>query len=199
MYAPKNLSILEGMDVYLIDQILKGRYIPGQRILDAGVGGGRNLNWFVQTGFDIHACDIDAEHQMLLAERYPNTQIPWSTCDVARLDYSDHYFEHTICNAVLHFAQDHEHHAKMLTELYRVTKLMGTMFIRSCSNIGLPTYIDLGHGHYRLPDESERYLLTAEIIEEFRTQYGLEFLEPIRSVNVSNQRVMTTLMLLKLP
>jgi tellurite methyltransferase len=199
MYAPKNLSMLEGMDLYLIDQILKGRYIPGQRLLDAGVGGGRNLNWFVNTGFEIHACDIDAVRQSLLAERYPNKGIQWSTCDLARLEYPDNYVDHTFCNAVLHFARNYEHHAKMLSELYRVTKPMGTMFIRSCSNIGLPTYIDLGHGHYRLPDESERYLLTAEIIEEFRTQHGLEYLEPIRSVNVSNQRVMTTLMLLKLP
>ena len=39
-----------GMDIYLIDQILKGRYLPGELILDAGAGGGRNLNWFFDQG-----------------------------------------------------------------------------------------------------------------------------------------------------
>jgi len=191
--------MLEGMDIYLLDQILKGRYIPGQQVLDAGAGGGRNLNWFVNTGFDINACDIDADRQLLLNNRYPNKSIKWRTCDLARLDYPDNYVDHTLCNAVLHFAHNHEHHAKMLRELFRVTKPMGTLFIRTCSNIGLPSYTDIGNGRFRLPDESERYLMTDEIIKEFTTTHGLEYLEPIRSVNVSNQRVMTTLMLLKLP
>ena len=35
--------LLGGTDVYLIDQIIKGRYHPSDVLLDAGAGGGRNL------------------------------------------------------------------------------------------------------------------------------------------------------------
>ncbi|MEO7674716.1 MAG: class I SAM-dependent methyltransferase, partial [Pyrinomonadaceae bacterium] len=33
------------IDIYLFDQIQKGRFAPGMQILDAGCGGGRNIVW----------------------------------------------------------------------------------------------------------------------------------------------------------
>ena len=33
-----------GIDIYLFDQLLKGRFTPPMRVLDAGCGGGRNLS-----------------------------------------------------------------------------------------------------------------------------------------------------------
>jgi hypothetical protein len=43
--------LLGNTDIYLLDQIMKGRYAPSDILLDAGAGGGRNLHWFVQQGF----------------------------------------------------------------------------------------------------------------------------------------------------
>ena len=31
------------IDIYVFDQLLRGRIAPGMRIIDAGCGGGRNL------------------------------------------------------------------------------------------------------------------------------------------------------------
>src|SRR5438045_3368381 len=50
-----------GIDIYLFDQLLKGRLFPGMRLLDAGCGGGRNLNYFLKSGFDVSGVDQSPE------------------------------------------------------------------------------------------------------------------------------------------
>ena len=47
------------IDIYLFDQLLRGRIAPGMRIVDAGCGGGRNLVYFFSNGFDIFGVDED--------------------------------------------------------------------------------------------------------------------------------------------
>ena len=60
-------------DIYLIDQILKGRYKGGGKLLDAGCGGGRNISWFVlQSNFDIYAIDTDENAINRLSQIYPS-------------------------------------------------------------------------------------------------------------------------------
>ena len=38
------------IDIYLFDQILRGRFDTRQRVLDAGCGDGRNLIYLLQHG-----------------------------------------------------------------------------------------------------------------------------------------------------
>lgn len=52
-------ELIGNTDIYLLDQIMKGRYTPGERILDAGCGNGRNLVWFLKNDFDVYAVDKD--------------------------------------------------------------------------------------------------------------------------------------------
>ena len=60
--VPLNLRDWFGdIDLYLFDQLLKGRLKPPMRMLDAGCGTGRNLPYFFRTGFDVYACDADAD------------------------------------------------------------------------------------------------------------------------------------------
>src|ERR1700734_934922 len=47
------------IDIYLFDQLLRGRIMPGMRIFDAGCGGGRNLVYLVQNGFEVFGADAD--------------------------------------------------------------------------------------------------------------------------------------------
>ena len=47
------------IDIYLFDQLLKGRISPGMRILDAGCGSGRNLVYFLREGYEVYASDSD--------------------------------------------------------------------------------------------------------------------------------------------
>ena len=45
------------IDIYLFDQLLKGRIDSSKRILDAGCGAGRNLTYFLKNGFDVYAIE----------------------------------------------------------------------------------------------------------------------------------------------
>ena len=45
------------IDIYVFDQLLKGRISPGMRILDAGCGSGRNLVYFLREGYEVYAVD----------------------------------------------------------------------------------------------------------------------------------------------
>ena len=64
------------IDIYLFDQLLKGRLRPDMRLLDAGCGSGRNLNWFLRNHFDVCAMDQSAaaieQTKLLAASLAPN-------------------------------------------------------------------------------------------------------------------------------
>ena len=47
------------IDIYLFDQLLRGRFDARRRVLDAGCGAGRNLPYFLSRGFEIYAIDED--------------------------------------------------------------------------------------------------------------------------------------------
>src|SRR4051794_23388188 len=45
------------IDIYLFDQLLRGRITVDMNVLDAGCGHGRNLLYFLRRGFDVAAVD----------------------------------------------------------------------------------------------------------------------------------------------
>ena len=47
------------IDIYLFDQLLRGRIAPGMRLLDAGCGSGRNLVYLLQAGYEVYGADAD--------------------------------------------------------------------------------------------------------------------------------------------
>src|SRR5829696_4338694 len=47
------------IDIYLFDQILRGRIAPGMRVLDAGCGTGRNLIYLLRVGCEVFGADAD--------------------------------------------------------------------------------------------------------------------------------------------
>lgn len=195
------LSAIGNMDIYLLDQVLKNRYAVADRLLDAGAGGGRNLNWFNLTGVEVYAIDANAEAIEDLKERYPGWQ-----CDkiqVAALEsipWSNDFFDHIICAAVLHFAQNEAHFIKMFTELVRVLKPGGSLFIRVATDMGLETLVvQLGDGVYDLPDGTRRFLLTRHLLEKLFQNFPIQLVEPVKTVNVQDERCMMTLVIQKQP
>jgi len=46
-----------GIDIYLFDQLLKGRFVPEMRVLDPGSGSGRNLVYFLWSGYEVFGVD----------------------------------------------------------------------------------------------------------------------------------------------
>ncbi|SEL10045.1 Ubiquinone/menaquinone biosynthesis C-methylase UbiE [Aquimarina amphilecti] len=191
-------SRLGNIDIYLLDQILKDRYSQNDKILDAGCGSGRNIHWFYENKFDIYAVDREIEQIAFIKSIYPNWSDKFSVSSLDKLKYENDFFDHIICSAVLHFASSTDHFNSMFSELIRVLKPSGTLFIRMTSDIGVKDKISHIHqGVYRLGDESDRFLLTQELLSSIMQNHGLSFLEPLKSTNVHDLRSMSTLVLQK--
>jgi len=197
---PGELSQIINTDIYLIDQILKGRYNGGGKLLDAGCGRGRNISWFaLQQNFDIYAIDTDRDAITHLLQVYPSITPGQVMCvPVQSLPFPDAFFDHIICSAVLHFAPNHEEFLQMFSELNRVLKPKGSLFIRVASDIGIENKIlPLGGGRFSLPDGTDRFLLTKRIIEGVLNNFRLTLAEPVKTTNVQDVRCMTTLVMIK--
>ena len=197
-----NLQLLKdniaGVDIYIIDQILKNRYQPGDKILDAGCGNGRNLKWFYTTGFEIHGTDIDKDRLQHCKNIYPQQKEHFILASVENLPYKANSFNHIICNAVLHFAEDLSQYLKMFQELLRILKPQGTLFIRTASNFGIENQVKhINNGIYCLPDGSQRFLLTQNILDDLLNRKDINFIEAVKTTIVYNKRSMTTLVVQK--
>jgi tellurite methyltransferase len=186
------------IDIYLFDQILKGRFDRRRRILDAGCGDGRNLVYFLRQEFTCFGADRDPGSvdrvRTLAAELAP--VLPrenFQTAGLDRLPWNDHSMDAVICSAVLHFADDEAHFGRMLHEMWRVLAADGLLFARLASNIGLESR--LGHEagrRMRLPDGTERFVVNESMLIDWTARLGGQLLDPIKTTNVQQQRCMTT-------
>src|SRR5580658_4377357 len=64
------------IDIYLFDQLLKGRILPGMRIVDAGCRYGRNLVYLLRAGYEVFGADSDpraVDHVRSLARKLAPT------------------------------------------------------------------------------------------------------------------------------
>lgn len=193
------------IDLYLFDQILKGRLKPPLRMLDAGCGTGRNLPYFFRAGFDVHAADADEDAldhvREMAAIAAPH--LPLDHFRVEKIEETGFPAEHfglVICNAVLHFAEDEEHFQRMLDGLWKVTAPGGMLFMRLASSIGIEKGLTpLESGRYRMPAGGEWFLATEAKLLLATQRLSADMVEPLRSVNVQNLRCMTTWILRKRP
>ncbi len=185
-------ALLGNTDIYLLDQILKGRYSPPQRMLDAGAGGGRNLHWFAQQGFEVYGTDRNPEAVEVLKQNYPVLpEDRFQVAPVEELPFEDGFFHHIVCCAVLHFADDEAHFEQMFGELVRVLRPGGSLFIRVATDVGLAhKMIPLGDGRFGMPDGSDRFLLTRSALDEIVHKHRLNLLEPFKTVLVDDLRSM---------
>ncbi len=186
------------IDIYLFDQILKNRFSPSMTILDAGCGNGRNLRYFMRSGYSVFGVDLSTaavsyiqEQAAQIAPHLPREN--FRIDPIERMSFADGSFDVVISSAVLHFAKDEDHLLKMVSEMWRVLKPGGMLFARLSSTIGMETYlVALGDRKFRLPDGSEWFLVNEETLLSLTRQLGGDLIEPIKSVNVQNRRSMTT-------
>ena len=191
------------IDIYLFDQLLKGRIAPGMRILDAGCGSGRNLVYFLREGYEVYAADAEApavERVRSLARRFAPA-LPMSNFRVEaveHLSFDDAYVDVVISNTVLHFARDDAHFEAMVRGPWRVLKPGGLFFCRLASTIGMESEFKHVEGRrYQSPDGAERYLVDAALLGAMAEQIGGEWAEPLKTTVVQNQRAMSTWVLEK--
>ena len=191
------------IDIYLFDQLLRGRFDGRHRVLDAGCGDGRNLHYLLGAGFDCFGVDedpraIDQMRQRVarVAPRTPLTQFVVGT--IGALPFEDGSMDIVICSAVLHFAADAPHFSRMLTDLWRVLAPGGMLFTRLASSIGLERVIgDRAGRRLRLPDGTDRFVVDEAMLIDSTARLGARLLDPIKTTNVQQQRCMTTWILEK--
>src|ERR1051325_6673197 len=112
------LQQLGNIDIYLLDQLLRGRIVPGMRILDAGCGSGRNLAYLFRAGYEVFAADSDAravEETCRLAASLAGKLAPenFRVEPVESMSFPDGFADVVLSSAVLHFARDDEHFMAM--------------------------------------------------------------------------------------
>ncbi len=186
------------IDIYLFDQLLKGRIVPGMTILDVGCGIGRNLVYLLREGYEVCGVDsdsaaIDAVRDLaaLLAPDLPASNFREE--DIESMSFPDAFADVVLSSAVLHFARGDEHFNALLNGTWRVLKPGGIFFCRLASSIGMEHRIErLSGRRFLLPDGSERYLVDEALLKQITDALSAEWLEPIKTTIVQDQRSMTT-------
>jgi len=191
------------MDIYLLDQLLRGRITAGSKILDAGCGIGRNSEFFIRNNFDIYGIDSDQEAIQSAKEQIPlwNDHFELKHFFAANLietPFPNNEFDFIISIAVLHFSKDRAHFTKLFEELVRVLKAGGILFIRMTSKHTLAHLSRHLHDDvYHIPDDTTRYLLDVDYLKELMAKNKLSLADPIKTVNVENVRTMAVVVLQK--
>jgi SAM-dependent methyltransferase len=185
------------IDIYLFDQLLRGRFDRRPRVLDAGCGDGRNLKYFLRRGFACFGIDRDPaaiERVRALAARLA-PDLPaenFRTGEIDRLPWDAAGMDAVIASAVLHFATDLAHFDLMVQEMWRVLAPDGMFFARLASNIGLEDAVGAAGRRVQLPDGSTRFVVDEAMLIERTARMGGQLLDPIKTTNVQQQRCMTT-------
>jgi tellurite methyltransferase len=186
------------IDIYLFDQLLRGRIAPGMRIIDAGCGGGRNLVYLLRNGYDVSGCDSDPEAlttvRALAASLARHLQADRFRLEpIEAMSFPDACADVVLASAVLHFASGEDHFYAMVASCWRVLKPGGMFFARLASSIGIEDQVRRVEGRrHRLPDGSERYLVDEGLLMTLTAQLGGEWLDPLKTTVVQGQRAMTT-------
>jgi tellurite methyltransferase len=186
------------IDIYLFDQLLRGRIGPGMRVLDAGCGSGRNLVYFIREGYEVFGVDSDpnaVDYTQRLA-RSLAPALPAGNFRVEAIEamtFPDGFADLVLSSAVLHFAQSDDHFEAMLRGAWRVLKPRGLFFCRLASSIGMEQQVRRIAGRrFQLPDESERYLVDEPLLLRLTAELGGQLADPLKTTVVQNQRCMTT-------
>jgi tellurite methyltransferase len=186
------------IDIYLFDQLLRGRIAPGMRVLDSGCGSGRNLVYLLQAGFAVSATD-ESQESIAAVRRLAATLAPnlppgnFRAEPVERSSFPDASADVVISSAVLHFARDDAHFEAMVHEMWRLLAPGGLLFARLASTIGMERRVrHLGGRRYHLPDGSDRYLVDAALLASLTRRLGGELIDPLKTTVVQDQRAMTT-------
>jgi tellurite methyltransferase len=186
------------IDIYLFDQLHRGRITEGMRVLDAGCGSGRNLHYLLRRGFDVAAVDDDVQAVMQvrrLAAELGRT-LPADAFriePVERMSFGNASFDVVISSAVMHFARDEAHWSAMLREMWRVLKPGGLFFARLATTIGHESHVKaLGHRRFVQLDGATRFLVDEPFIMRATKELGGTLLDPLKTSVVQDARSMMT-------
>ncbi len=186
------------IDIYLFDQLLRGRIDERATVLDAGCGAGRNLVFLARCGMRVYGVDSSADAiadaRNRLAEAAPDFDpARLSIGNVDALSFEDEGFDVVISSAVLHFAQDDAQFIACVGEMWRVVAPGGMLFCRLASTIGIEDQVRAIEGRrHLLPDGSTRYLVDEGFLMQTTSRLGGTLMDPLKTTVVQGMRAMTT-------
>lgn len=186
------------IDIYLFDQLHRGRITQGMTVLDAGCGVGRNLVYLLRRGFDVWGCDGDERAisavRALAAALAPSLPVDRFRVEpVERMSFESGRFDVVISSAVLHFARDEAHWDAMLQEMWRVLTPGGLFFARLATDLGHEARVrPLGHRRFIMPDGDERFLVDEAYVMEATRRVGGTLVDPLKTSVVQGMRSMMT-------
>ena len=154
------------------------------KILDAGCGWGRDVNYFLDNGYDAIGVDKAPAPLKFGSKKYKanNVGSKLHRMDVAELGFQKNTFDGVWCNSVIHFYEPDKMH-KPISEMSRVLKKGGLLYINFKLTEGSP--------EPDVREESdgalvERYLVPAEMIKNLLEENGLKYLEGESLVNTED-------------
>ena len=186
------------IDIYLFDQLLRGRLTPGTRILDVGCGSGRNLVYLLRAGYQVFGLDPESS-SIRVVQQLASRLAPHLPSDnfrveaIERSSFPDAFADVVLSSAVLHFARDDAQFSAMLRGTWRVLRRGGLLFCRLASSIGMEQAVTpIAGRRHRLPDGTERYLVDEPLLMRLTRELAGELVDPLKTTVVQSQRCMTT-------
>lgn len=156
------LDALPDSYVQLLDRFVA--LVGDGRVLDAGCGHGKDVDYFVEQGLD--AVGIDLADGMITYAREHN-QGTFQQMDIRDLAFTDETFDGVWCNTVLQFFPPAEQR-QVIQELVRVLRPSGILY----------TTFKLGSEDVVTRDDGlERYLVTRDAAETMLQEQGLRIVE----------------------
>lgn len=182
---------LGNIDLFLLDQILKGRFDQAARILELGCGEGRNLTYFIRNAYDVWGIDNNPTALQLLRMMGRSLHRSFDkekfiVADITEIPFPPQSFDAIICSAVLHFSPSEEAFFAAWDEMMKVLRKDGCMFLSMYSNMPFPG-----------KTQSDFFLLTEALYRTVLHRYKLQEIEPIRTVVAGNAQATAYLILKK--
>lgn len=188
------------IDIYLFDQILRGNIRPGMRVLDAGCGGGRNIQYLLREGYEVFGVDASAEAvaevRTIANKLAPELPVEnFQVAGVEAMPFADEFADLVLCHSVLHFARDEAQLNAMVRGLWRVLRPGGMLFCRLASTIGAVqgmAFKPLGGRRFRMSHGADWLLVDENLLMEMTRELNGELVDPLKTTVVQGQRCMTT-------
>lgn len=153
--------------------------VDSGKVLDAGCGWGRDVNFFEENGLDATGVDMAP---VPLEYAQENNRGNFKRMDIGYLAFQDEKFDGIWCNSVIHFYEP-EKMDRPVSELSRVLKKDGILYI----NFKMTE----GESEADIREEEDgsnvkRYLMPRKRIEEILERNQLEILSEYSEVNTED-------------
>ena len=154
------------IDLFLLDQLLKGNFRNRKKLLDAGCGEGRNLKYFTSGGYEVYGIDNSASAIRMASMVYRN-KATFIESALEEQPFPENSFEAIICINVLHHARDGNHYMEMLRTLVKMLLPGGIFFIRTLIKNNASAEKDL----FEVPEED---------LKKMVAELNLRWMEPLK-------------------